>query len=738
MNALTRVAQGVNITLTFDDVLELIYAQTAQIVPLSDFHITLYSREGDYYYLAFALENNERLGARENSPLLPQVGLSREVIRRGRPIITQDYENQCKTLGVSPMTSGISAWMGVPLNAGAESIGALSVGNRNAGTSYTPAQLELLHAVADQTAGAIVKARLLRETQQRAGQLSTLNDVTRQFASIRELEALRKSVIDGATAILGCEAGLFYSVEQPAGELAIRAVAGAIGTETVGRHVAPSVGNIASAIAARAPSVENDMRLGSGAHVLEPANGEFVARTSLAVPVLVQDTIVGVLEVMNRRDGGPFVPDDQALLMAFAGQAAAALENVRLYTLTDQELAARVEELSVMQRIDRELNASLEMDRAMRITLEWALRQSGADAGLIGLLEADRLRVVTELGFGRALGDTKDQSMPLAMPGFQPAIETGLPQRVRFVAGEAGFLPAADHQVIIPIRREATVIGLLILESLNAQQEDVGFLSRLSDHAAIAISNAQLYDEVQRANVAKSDFVSLVAHELKNPMTSIKGYAELLATGAVGEVTEMQASFLNTIRSNTERMSTLVSDLNDNSKIEAGKLRLDFKSVELAELLDEIIQSTRRQLDEKKQTVQSDLPEHLPLVWCDRTRLSQILINLVSNANKYTPEGGALLVGAEASANHWDPAGATHVVHVWLRDNGIGISPEDQQKVFQKFFRSEDPKAREVPGAGLGLNITRSLVEMQGGRIWFESQHRQGTTFHFTIPVAEA
>jgi signal transduction histidine kinase len=326
----------------------------------------------------------------------------------------------------------------------------------------------------------------------------------------------------------------------------------------------------------------------------------------------------------------------------------------------------------------------------------------------------------------------------MTLPGLQPAVETGLPQRVRLVAGETGFLPASDHQVVIPIRREATVIGLLILESLNAGQEDVGFLSRLSDHAAIAISNAQLYDEVQRANVAKSDFVSLVAHELKNPMTSIKGYTELLATGAVGEVNEMQAGFLNTIRSNTERMSTLVSDLNDNSKIEAGRLRLDFKSVQLAELLEEIIQSTRRQIEEKKQTVQSELPEHLPPIWCDRTRLGQILINLVSNANKYTPEGGSLLVGAEASANHWDPAGAGRVVHVWLRDNGIGISAEDQQKMFQKFFRSEDPKAREVPGAGLGLNITRSLVEMQGGRIWFESQHRQGTTFHFTIPVAEA
>ena len=107
-------------------------------------------------------------------------------------------------------------------------------------------------------------------------------------------------------------------------------------------------------------------------------------------------------------------------------------------------------------------------------------------------------------------------------------------------------------------------------------------------------------------------------------------------------------------------------------------------------------------------------PSNCPSVWGDRTRLGQVLTNLVSNANKYTPEGGSLVIGAEPSPNHWDPAGAGQVVHVWVRDSGIGISAEDQQRIFEKFFRSEDPKAREVPGAGLGLNITRSLVEMQG------------------------
>ncbi|MFH1185201.1 MAG: GAF domain-containing protein [Chloroflexota bacterium] len=739
MDALTRVAQGVNITLTFDDVLELIYAQTTQIVPLSHFHITLHRPDEDEYYLAFALEDHERLAARENTPLPSNMGLAGEVIRRGRPIITENYNRECKAMGVTPIADGISAWMGVPLNAGAESIGALSVGSRDAGAAYTRGQLELLQAVADQTAGAIVKARLLRETQQRAAQLSKLNDVTRQLASTLEMDPLRQNIVDGAASILDCEAGILYLLDQPTGELIVRAAAAPLANDILGQHVPAGIANAARAAANRSPSIDNDLAPGSGAHFLDHTGSEFVAHTSLAVPLQVQDSILGVLELMNRRDGGPFVPEDQVLMMAFAGQAAVALENVRLYTLTDQELTARVEELSVMQRIDRELNASLEMDRAMRITLEWALRQSDAEAGLIGLLENGRLRVVTELGYGQALGNAVDQALSLALPGFQPAIDSGLPQRVRFEAANVGgFLPATDHQVVIPIRREATVIGLLVLESTKPAQEDLGFLSRLSDHAAIAISNAQLYDEVQRANIAKSDFVSLVAHELKNPMTSIKGYAELLAAGAVGPVNEMQANFLSTIRSNTERMSTLVSDLNDNSKIEAGRLRLDFKSVELAVLIDEVVRSTSGQIEEKKQVIRMELLQHLPHVWADPTRLGQVLTNLVSNSHKYTAEGGALVIGAEPSANHWDPQGASRVVHVWLRDNGIGISPEDQQRIFQKFFRSEDPKAREVPGAGLGLNITRSLVEMQGGRIWFESQYRHGTTFHFTVPVAEA
>jgi signal transduction histidine kinase len=248
--------------------------------------------------------------------------------------------------------------------------------------------------------------------------------------------------------------------------------------------------------------------------------------------------------------------------------------------------------------------------------------------------------------------------------------------------------------------------------------------------------NGQLYAEVQSANDAKSEFVSFVSHELKNPMTSIKGYTELLAGGAVGEINEAQGNFLQTIRSNIDRMNTLVSDLTDLSKIEAGRLRLDFTEVALKEVIDEVVRSTNAQIKEKNQQLEIIIPEDLPLVWADSTRLSQITVNLVSNAHKYTENGGLIRISAEVVENKWDSSGAREVVHFWVKDSGIGIDAEDQKKVFEKFFRSDDPKTREVPGTGLGLKITHSLVEMQGGKIWFTSEFRGGTTFHVTIPVA--
>ena len=479
----------------------------------------------------------------------------------------------------------------------------------------------------------------------------------------------------------------------------------------------------------------------------------FVTRDLLVVPMQVKDKIIGVIEIINKKDGSPFTLDDQELLVTFASQAAIAIDNARLYTQTDQALSARVEELSVMQRIDRELNASLELDRVLKIALEWSMKQSHANAGLVGLVSKNEndddwtIRVMASLGMNNSFtGDMKSEGgdiLPARLahsPLMYQAFEQMAPVQTESLSLAENIPSGRDaYLIIVPVHRRDEPIGVLLVESYEKDtfaNETIAFLSRLSDHAAIAISNAQLYADLQSANIAKTEFVSLVSHELKTPMTSIKGYADLLAKGAVGPVNDAQSNFLNTIRSNVSRMATLVSDLSDISRIEAGRMRLEYSSIPIKESIMEAVRSVQTQINEKKQTTELQLSDDNPNVWCDHTRLTQILANLLSNAIKYTPNNGTITILEQKTQNRWDPKGAPEVICVQITDTGYGISPEDQKKIFQKFFRSEDQNIREAPGTGLGLNITRHLVEMQGGRIWFESQVGKGTSFYFTIPVS--
>jgi GAF domain-containing protein len=234
LNVLARVAQGINVTLSFDDILELIYAQSTQIVPGNDFHLTLYNKAGQYYYYAFCLENDDRLSRFENLPMPPKTSLDQEIVVARRGFFTQDFLRQCQLMNVTPFGQNIYAWIGVPLNTGAETIGALSISTRDPSVIYTQAQLDLLQAIADQAAGAIVKARLLQETQRRAQQLSTLNAITRQLTSTLELEPLLQNILDSAVNILNSEAGSLFLVDEQTGELVFRVVVSPIADNNLG------------------------------------------------------------------------------------------------------------------------------------------------------------------------------------------------------------------------------------------------------------------------------------------------------------------------------------------------------------------------------------------------------------------------------------------------------------------------------------------------------------------------
>jgi signal transduction histidine kinase len=239
----------------------------------------------------------------------------------------------------------------------------------------------------------------------------------------------------------------------------------------------------------------------------------------------------------------------------------------------------------------------------------------------------------------------------------------------------------------------------------------------------IVLRDVTLEQEVARA---KNDFVSLVSHELRTPMTSIKGYTDLMLKGAVGALNDQQRNFMTVVKSNVDRMADLVSDLLDVSRIEAGRVRLLLERLDLASIILEISQELAETMRQRELAMHFDLPPGLPSVCADRGRVIQVLLNLLSNAYRYTPPGGKVTVAVHALDGE---------VQVDVTDTGIGIPEHDREAVFERFYRAEHPVVREQAGTGLGLPIARSLIEMHGGRLWLRSEVQVGSTFSFTLPV---
>jgi signal transduction histidine kinase len=293
----------------------------------------------------------------------------------------------------------------------------------------------------------------------------------------------------------------------------------------------------------------------------------------------------------------------------------------------------------------------------------------------------------------------------------------------------------------IPITHKQAVIGAIAIESSEPGAFDprnVEVAIRVTDHAAVAIANAILYEQVIEANNAKSEFVSMVSHELKTPMTSVQGYTDLILSGVTGQVTDQQRQFLETITANVRRMGALIQDLTDISRIETNHLNISLNPMSFAKVISDTLQTTQTLSQEKQIEVHVDLPVNLPPVMGDQQRLVQVMTNLLSNACKYSPPETDVFLSVKTDIKRSPNGDNGHlpqpVVVCSIKDSGYGISEVDQAKLFTKFFRAGDPNIRQSSGTGLGLSITKGIVELHGGEIWFESKLGEGTTFYFTVP----
>ncbi len=530
------------------------------------------------------------------------------------------------------------------------------------------------------------------------GRLAALYEVSRLLGTSLDLNEVLSQTMDAIIQLTGAERG-FLMLFDESGELEVKAARN-FNQETLEKEEFAISRSVIRTVAETGDQVvttnaTEDPRFAHQASVMMHS-----LRSIQCVPLRARGRIIGVVYVDNRIHTAVFEESDLKMLSAFATQAAVAIENARLFTLTDEALAARVSELSLLQEIDRQLNETLDFSKVMALTLDWAVRVTHASSGVIGMidLEEGQTRIVAQHG-----------------------------QALEILAG--GSAPPSATAISAPIQREGHIIGVIALDRGDGKpftSEAQEFLARLADHAAISIENARLYEAVQAANKAKSEFISVVTHELRLPMTSIKGYTDMI--GMVGQLSDQQTGFLDIIRSNVERMGVLVSDLSDISRIESGRLKLELEErVNLREVLDGLMPSMQAEIDRREHTIKIDFPDKLPTVRADPARVAQILVNLISNAYKYTPNRGTITIRARQDGR---------LIRCDISDTGVGMTPEEQARLFTKFWRSENLYVREQPGTGLGLTIVKNLVELQGGEMTIHSEKDKGTTFSFTLPVS--
>jgi signal transduction histidine kinase len=474
------------------------------------------------------------------------------------------------------------------------------------------------------------------------------------------------------------------------------------------------------------------------------------SRTVLASPLLREGVAIGLIW-MRRIEVRPFTEKQIALAKTFADQAVIAIENVRLFKELEartQDLTRSVGELRALGDVGRALSSTLDLDTVLQTIVTRASHLAGTDACSVfeydEATEAFHLRATHNLdeavvalarrtpirkGEG-TLGRMAVKREPVQIPDI--ATEDAYRGPLRDILLRTG----TRALLAIPMLREDQLIGGLTVNRKTPgafAPEVIELLQTFATQSALAIQNARLFREIadksrqlEAASRHKSEFLANMSHELRTPLNAILGFSEVLAERMFGEVNEKQAEYLQDILSSGRHLLSLINDILDLSKVEAGRVELELGRFHLPTALDNALTLVRERATRHGITLTQSVDAGVSDIVADERKVKQILLNLLSNAVKFTPEGGR--VGVTVTA-------ADGVITIAVSDTGIGIAPEDQAAIFEEFRQVGREDARKQEGTGLGLTLAKKFVELHGGRIWVQSQVGQGSTFSFTLPA---
>ena len=471
-------------------------------------------------------------------------------------------------------------------------------------------------------------------------------------------------------------------------------------------------------------------------------------RTIVGVPIQSDDEVMAVISLW-RRDVSPFTNRDIELAMTFAAQGAIAIRNANLMHelgQSTQELARSIGQLQGLNEVGEAVSSSLDLGEVLGTIVEHAVELSGTEGGSIFEFDdaSEEFRIRTAFGTSEALiARLRGTRVGLHDTLVGRAASSGNSMAV----ADINLAPPDAHLeqlalagwrsvLAVPLLREGRILGALVVRRRTTGDFDthiVGLLETFASQSALAIQNARLYQELARKTSEleivsrhKSEFLASMSHELRTPLTAVIGFSEVLLDRLFGELNEKQERYLEDIRRSGRHLLELLNDILDLSKVEAGKMELELTDTPVSAALEQSVAMVGERASQHGLALAVRVDPDVGDVVADPLRLKQVALNLLSNAVKFTPPGGRVEVHA---------ARVGEDVHVTVADTGIGISEGDQARIFESFEQGRGGHSGGSEGTGLGLTLSKRIVELHGGRLWVKSRLGEGSAFTFTLPA---
>jgi signal transduction histidine kinase len=678
------------------------------------------------------------------------------------PDVVADRE-YAHAIGAHSLAGAFRSVLAVPLVRDGSPIGAIAVGRAEPGL-FPDTQVELLKTFADQAVIAIENVRLFTELDVRNRDLTeALEQQTATSGILRvisqsptDVQPVFDTIVGAALKLCGSSSANVVTFDGELIHVAAFAPASPEGGDAVHHHFAsyprPPSRDTANtrAILTRSvvviPDVLEDREYTARATAIAAGY-----RSVLSVPLMREESPIGAITVARDKPG-PFPEKQIALLQTFADQAVIAIENVRLFKELEartKELTRSVGELRALGEVGQAVSSTLDLGTVLRTIVSRATQLAGMDGGAI--YEYDETRELFHLHATDKLPEELVETLRAAPirkgeGALGRMAVTGEPIQIRDIADEASYQSRLREMLIrlgyrsllaVPLLREDHLLGGLVVNRNSAgafTSHVIELVKSFATQSALAIQNARLFREIEEKSRQlettsrhKSEFLANMSHELRTPLNAIIGFSEVLSERMFGEINDKQAEYLGDILESGRHLLSLINDILDLSKIEAGRMELEPTDFDLPTVVENALILVRERAQRHGIALGRTVDERLGTIRADERKVKQVLLNLLSNALKFTPEGGRIDVAAGVRDG---------AVEIAVTDTGVGIAPEDQAAVFEE-FRQVGIATRKVEGTGLGLAISRKFIELHGGKIWVRSEVGRGSTFAFTLPLSD-